>query len=150
MKKLITIFISICSIMLLSTISGYAQSPDNVLIHNINYETSDQDMWGPGGYFSLDFDYDIIDIEWNESDNIGAYTDIFGQTFGMGLDYGFWGVIRSTFSIHGFHTGWIDINYPIEVTFDFPDDYSFDPGETITINTWYEVLDGYYLETHFP
>ncbi|MDA3820212.1 MAG: PKD domain-containing protein [Candidatus Delongbacteria bacterium] len=150
MKKLITIFISICSLMLLSTVSGYAQNPDNVLIHNINYQTQDQDMWGPGGYFSLDFDYDLIDIEWNESNNIGAYTSIFGQTFGMGLDYGFWGVIRSTFSIHGFHTGWIDIKYPIEVTLDFPDDYSFDPGETVTVNTWYEVQNGYYLDTYFP
>ncbi|MFO7791004.1 MAG: PKD domain-containing protein [Bacteroidales bacterium] len=150
MKKFKLICFGIFSILLMVTLNGYAQSPDNVLIHNINYQTEDQDMWGPGGYFSLDFDYDIIDLEWDESDNIGVYTDIFGQTFGMGLDYGFWGVIRSTFSIHGFHTGWIDINYPIEVTLDFPDDYSFDPGETITVNTWYEVQDGWYLDTHFP
>lgn len=127
-----------------------AQDPTNVLIHNIIYETHDQDMWGPGGAFSLDFDFDIIDIEWNESDNVGAYTTIFGETFGMGLDYGFWGVIRSTFSIHGFTLGSIDINYPVEITLDFPDDYGFDPGETITINSWYDVLDGWYLDSHFP
>jgi gliding motility-associated-like protein len=127
-----------------------AQDPSNVLIHNIIYESHDRDMWGPGDEFSLDFDYDIINIEWNESDNIGTYATLFGETFGMGLDYGFWGVIRSTFSIHGFTLGSIDINYPVDITLDFPDDYSFDPGETVTINSWYDVLDGYYLNSSFP
>lgn len=128
----------------------YAQDPTNVIVNNILYETNGQDMWGPGGVFNLDFDYDIINLEWNESDNIGSYTELFGETFGMGFDYGFWGVIRSTFSIHGFSLGSVDVNYPVDVTLDFPDDYGFDHGETVTINSWYDVLDGYYLHSHFP
>ncbi|MFO7879954.1 MAG: PKD domain-containing protein [Bacteroidota bacterium] len=150
MKKPKFVSLIACSFLLMLPFAVFSQNPDNVLIHNINYETEDQDMWGPGDAFSLDFDYDIFNLEWNESDHIGAYTEFFGETFGMGLDYGFWGVFRSTFSIHGFTLGWIDINYPVEITLDFPDDYSFDHGETVTINTWYDVQDDYYLDTHFP
>jgi gliding motility-associated-like protein len=149
MKKLFLYF-HIILFLFFGIEQTFGQNPDNVLIHNIVYETNDQDMWGPGGAFSLDFDLDLIDIEWNESDTIGQYTQIFGEPVGIGLSYGFWGVIRSTFSIHGFTTGWVDINYPVEITLDFPDDYSFDHGETITINSWYDVLDGWYLNTHFP
>ncbi len=133
----------------------------NILVHEIPYSTHDQDMWGAGDSFSLDFDYDLFDldgdqntmpnwIEVEESFSVGSIETILGEQFGISVEMGMWMFLRSTFSMHGFTLGSVDVDYPVEITLDFPDDYAFDHGETITINSSYEVLDGWALETHFP
>lgn len=122
----------------------------NILIHEIPYSTEHQDMWGVGEAFSLDFDYDLFNIAVQDGFNIGEITEILGQQFGIAVDMGFYIFLRSTFSIHGFTLGSVDVEYPVRIFLDFPDDYSFDHGQTVPIHSWYEVLDGWALDTHFP
>jgi len=122
----------------------------NILVHEIPYSTHHQDMWGVGEAFSLDFDYDLFNIAVQDGFNVGEITEVLGQQFGVMVDMGFYIFLRSTFSIHGFTLGTVDVDYPVRITWDFPDDYTFDHGETITINSSYDVLDGWALDTHFP
>lgn len=124
---------------------------ENILIHNIHYYSYDQDMWGAGGAFNLDFDYELFHLEFDENMSLDFIEDVplLGPV-GVAWEAGFWAYLSSTFSIHGFTLGSIDVNYPVEITLDFPDHYSFDHGETILVETSYEVEDGWYLDTHFP
>ncbi len=122
----------------------------NILVHEIPYSTHDQDMWGAGDAFSLDFDYDLFNIQVDEGFSEGWIEDILGTQWGVGIEMGVWIFLRSTFSMHGFTLGSVDVDYPVEITLDFPDDYTFDHGETVPIHSSYEVLDGWALETHFP
>jgi len=122
----------------------------NTLVHEIPYSTHDQDMWGAGDAFSLDFDYDLFNIQVDEGFSEGWIEDILGTQWGVGVDMGIWLFLRSTFSMHGFTLGSVDVDYPVEITLDFPDDYTFDHGETVPIHSSYEVLDGWALDTHFP
>ncbi|MDD2387181.1 MAG: gliding motility-associated C-terminal domain-containing protein [Bacteroidales bacterium] len=128
--------------------SLYSQT--NILVHEIPYSTHDQDMWGAGDSFSLDFDYDLFNIQIDEGFTVGSIEEILGTQWGIQIEMGIWLFLHSTFSMHGFTLGSVDVDYPVEITLDFPDHYSFDHGETITIHSWYEVLDGWALETHFP
>jgi gliding motility-associated-like protein len=123
---------------------------NNNLIHQIHYSTYDQDMWGPGDAFFLDFEYELFNIEVNEDFQIGVIEDVFGAQFGLMVDMGIWMYFNLTFSISGFTGGSIDIEYPVEITLEFPDDYTFDQGQTIAIHSSYEVLDGWALDTYFP
>ena len=143
-KKLLLI----CSLLSIFGFSGLMSQ--NILVHEIDYSTHDQDMWGAGDAFTLDFDYDLFNIQIDDGFSEGAIEEILGQQFGIGIEMGVWVFLRSTFSMHGFTLGSVDVDYPVEITLDFPDDYSFDHGETITIESYYEVLDGWALETHFP
>lgn len=124
---------------------------ENILIHNIHYYSYDQDMWGAGDAFNLDFDYELFHLEFDENVGFSFIEDVplLGPV-GVAWEAGFWAYLSSTFSIHGFTLGSIDVNYPVQITLDFPDHYSFDHGETILVETWYDVLDGWYLDTHFP
>lgn len=123
----------------------------NILTHEIPYSTHNQDMWGAGTAFSFELDYDLIPpIAIEEGFNADYIEDIFGSQWGIALDMGIWLYLRSTFSIHGFTFGSIDVDYPVRITLDFPDDYSFDHGETITIQSDYTVLNGWALDTYFP
>lgn len=122
----------------------------NVLVHEIPYSTHDQDMWGAGVAFSLDMDYDLFDVQVDEDYSFGSIQEILGSQWGVSVEMGMWMFLRSTFSIHGFTLGSVDVDYPVEITLDFPDDYTFDHGETVPIHSSYEVLDGWALDTHFP
>ncbi|MDD4149104.1 MAG: gliding motility-associated C-terminal domain-containing protein [Bacteroidales bacterium] len=133
---------------LLGASNLYSQT--NILEHEIPYSTHNQDMWGAGDAFSLDFDYDLFDIQLEEGFSDDWIENILGTQWGIAIDMGIWLYLHSTFSMHGFTLGSVDVDYPVEITLDFPDHYSFDHGETITIRSWYEVLDGWALETHFP
>lgn len=135
--------------LLLFTISGYSQN-QNILIHEIPYSSHHQDMWGPGGAFSLDFDYDLFNIAVQDGFSQSWIQNIFGSQWGIAVDMGIWMFLRSTFSIHGFTLGSVDVDYPVRITWDFPDHYSFDHGQTVPIHSSYEVLNGWALDTHFP
>ena len=143
-------FIIVLSVLLLLSI-GKSFAQDNILTHDIYFYSHDQDMWGAGDAFNLDFDYELFHLELSEGIQEGSIEDLgLLGTWGVGFEMGFWAYLSSTFSIHGFTLGSIDVDYPVQITLDFPDDYGFDPGETIIVETWYDVLDGWALETEFP
>lgn len=145
MIKKLLIFGSFLIVLGISTIQS-----QNILIHEIPYSTHHQDMWGAGDAFSLDLDYDLFNIAIEDGFSEGWIEEILGSQWGIGVEMGIWMFLRSTFSIHGFTFGSVDVDYPVEITLDFPDDYTFDHGETVPIHSWYEVLDGWALDTHFP
>ena len=54
------------------------------------------------------------------------------------------------FSMHGFSTGSIDVRYGGNIVTDFPDDLTFNPGETITVESQWTPTNDWELTTHFP
>lgn len=144
-KKLLLI----TAVTLLFSIGATAQN-ENILIHEIPYSSHNQSMWGPGGAFNLELDYDLFNIAVQDGFSQSWIENILGSQWGIGVDMGIWMFLRSTFSIHGFTFGSVDVDYPVRITLDFPDHYSFDHGQTVTINSFYEVLPGWALDTHFP
>lgn len=121
------------------------------LNHQIPYSTTNQNMWGPNGSpLNLDFDWELFHVQWDTSAGFSQMTSIFGDSLGIALDAGTWGEIGANFSMHGFTTGWVEVDYPVEIHLTFPDHYTYDMGEWITINSSYDVLPGWNLGTHFP
>jgi len=55
-----------------------------------------------------------------------------------------------TYYASGFNNGWVDINYPVDITLTFPDYGTIIPGQWATINSDYTVLPSAYLHPHFP
>ncbi len=121
------------------------------LTHNLPYATYHQNMWGPSWQpFTLDFDWDIFHVQWDTSYSWSQIYDIFGEQFGVGFQAGTWGDIGANFSMHGFSTGFININYPVKTHLTFPNPLTFDHGESVTINSNYEVQSGWMLDSHYP
>lgn len=130
---------------------GRSQAQTHTITHNITWETEYQNMWGPNGSpFSIDTTIELFWFDMDTTINIDFIQDIFGGQFGAALNVDTWFEIGSVFSIHGFTTGSIDATYPVTIDLTFPDNYTFNPGENITINSDYEVLPGWDLSSHFP
>ncbi len=122
----------------------------NDLLHEMWYSSHDQNMWGPDNSFGIDVDHTFFDIEIDESWGFSQVEEFLGQQFGVGMDIGIYALLRSSFEAHGFHTGEFDLDYPIAVTMDFPEDETFDYGGPATIRSSYEVTEGWDLSTTFP
>jgi len=149
MKKHILIIFSF--LFLMFSINGRVFSQTHTVTHNVDWVTHDQNMWGPiGDPFTLNMDIDLFDISFGDTTSIGDIVNILGGDFGAVIDIGTWVEAASTFSIHGFTTGSIDAEYPVEIDLTFPDNYTFNPGQWVTINTEYTVEPGWDLTTHFP
>jgi len=147
-KQLLIIFYFL---FLMVSINGRVFSQTHTVTHNVDWVTHDQNMWGPDGDpFTLNMDIDLFDISFGDTTSIGDIVNILGGDFGAVIDIGTWVEAASTFSIHGFTTGSIDAEYPVEIDLTFPDNYTFNPGQWVTINTEYTVEPGWDLTTHFP
>ena len=151
MKKLYIAFSVL--FVLLAIHDAVAQDNSNVLRHNVSYHVDSVDMWGGGAATFIDFDYPIIDL----CVGPGCETDpsiheVIGSEVvaGIHIDFDMWMYLNSTFSMHGFSSGYIGVDYPVQITLDFPDHYGFDHGETTPIHSTFTVQDGWALDTHFP
>jgi len=122
------------------------------VIHDVPFASGLQDMWGPGGGFSINQVVTLFDESWNVPFNTGngGIVTILGQQFGAALQGGFSGRIGSTFSILGFTLGEVEVDYPIEVTNTLTDDLTYDQGDNVLIETNYTVEPGWALDTHYP
>ncbi|HNW90001.1 MAG TPA: PKD domain-containing protein [Bacteroidales bacterium] len=150
MKKYILIFF--CILLLMSGINGRVFSQTHTVTHNVDWVTHDQNMWGPNGSpFTLNMDIELFNVSFGDTSSFGGITDLgwLGQ-WGAVIDLGTWLEAASVFSIHGFTTGSVDAEYPVEIDLTFPDNYTFNPGEWVTINTDCSVEPGWDLTTHFP
>lgn len=150
MKRLYIAFAVLIVLFAVGNVS--AQDNANILRHNINYHVDSVDMWGGGEATFIDFDYNLLDL----CVGPGCETDpsiheVFGTDLvGIHLDFTMFMYLNSTFSMHGFSSGYIGVDYPVEITLDFPDHNGFDHGQTVPIHSTYTVQDGWALNTHFP
>jgi len=152
MKKKIYITFAII-LALLSSSRVMAQDNSNILRHNINYHVDSLDMWCGGEATFIDFDYNLIDL----CLGAGCAEDpSIHMTFGsdavaaINIDFNMFLYLNSTFSMHGFSSGYIGVDYPVQITLDFPDNNGFDHGETTPIHSTYTVQNGWAFNTHFP
>ena len=117
------------------------------------FEAMNRNMWGPEGQpFNIDIDYDLFWIEESFNQSIGQiWTDpLFGTRWGALIEIDFWMLAGMRFSMHGFSTGSIDVRYGGNIVTDFPDDLTFNPGQTITVESQWTPTNDWELTTHFP
>lgn len=150
MRKLYIAFAVL--IVLFVARNAVAQDNTNVLRHSINYHVDSVDMWGGGDATFLDFDYSLIDLcLGNGCETDPSIHEVFGSDLvGIHFDFDMFMYLNSTFSMHGFSSGYVGVDYPVQITLDFPDHYGFDHGETTPIHSTYTVQNGWALDTHFP
>lgn len=138
----------LCFTLLLIRVS-HAQT--FTLTHDILWETENQNMWGPNGSpIQLDFDYNIFHFGWDTAVSFGSIETILGAQFGAIFNLDSYLEMGTTFSMHGFNSGSVDVTYPARIFLTFPDDSTFNPGDFVTVNSTYDVLPGWDLSTHFP
>jgi len=144
-----TIFALLLSVALLLPHNNQAQT--FTVNHQIPWSTTYQNMWGPNGSpFSLDFDYSLFHFMYDSTTSFGQIETILGGDFGAEFDLDMYLEMGSTFSIHGFTTGWVDVAYPVDVELTFPNPGVPVPGQYMTVNSDYTVMPGWDLSTHFP
>jgi len=146
MKKLIILFAFLISFLILKTQSTY------FIIHNVYWATYYQNMWGPeGSPYSIDFHYELFNINYSDQFSFGYIVDLglFGE-WGAMFNFNLWLLLGSDFDMYGWTTGWVDVEYPVKLIYEIPNDYTFNPGEIVTIKTSYEVLPGWNLNSQFP
>lgn len=147
MKKFLSVF------LLCAALFAFEQSRAQTFTvnHQVPWSTDYQNMWGPNGSpFSLDFDYSLFHFMYDSTTSFGQIENILGGDFGAEFDLDMYLEMGSTFSIHGFTTGWVDVDYPVDIELTFPDPGLSVPGQYMTVNSDYNVLPGWDLSTHFP
>lgn len=122
---------------------------------NIDWSTRNQFMWGPNGStFFMDQTVPIF----NTQNLLPPSTSVLDFTTNVPF-LGTVGAVITTFQsilfaaefrIEGFHTGFVNVDYPVNCNLVFPNDQTFNPGQIVTINSNYSVRPGWNLETHFP
>lgn len=146
MKKYLLLLIAL---VILSVGKSYAQT--HTISYNVDWHTENQDMWGPdGNVFTMDTVINLFDVDEADSTSVGFIENIFGGDFGAALIIDYWLKMGLNFTIDGFSTGSVDVNYPTQIDLTLPDDYSWNPGQTVTIGSDYSVEPGWSLDSHFP
>ncbi|MDD3875986.1 MAG: PKD domain-containing protein [Bacteroidales bacterium] len=138
-------------VLLIVFSAKFSYSQTYTLSNYIDWSTHNQNMWGPNGSpFTINMNQSLFHVDFNESFTVGAIENFAGGQFGAEAAINVWLDMGMNFSINGFSSGSVDLDYPVRVDLTFPDPYTFNPGQTVTINSWYDVLPGWNLETHFP
>ena len=128
---------------------GFSQT--YTLSNYIYWSTHNQNMWGPNGSpFTINMNVNLFDVGFDETITIGQIESFAGGQFGAEATIHAWLDMGANFFINGFTTGSVDLDYPVRIDLTFPDPYTFNPGQWITINSWYDVLPGWDLTTYFP
>lgn len=139
----------IAVLFLFAVLHSYSQT--FTVIHDIYWQTQNQNMWGPNGSpIQLDFDYEIFHFGWDTTISAGYIQNFFGAQFGAMFNIYTQLEMGSHFGIHGFNTGSVDVTYPVRIFLEFPDSGTVLPGQYATVESSYEVLPGWDLTTHFP
>ncbi|MCX7955125.1 MAG: PKD domain-containing protein [Bacteroidales bacterium] len=123
-----------------------------IITHDVPWATYYQNMWGPNGSpFSIDFHYELFNINFADSFSLGYIADFgwFGD-WGAMVNFNLWLLLGSDFDMYGWTTGWVDVKYPVRLKYEIPNNYTFNPGEIVTIRTSYQVLPGWELNSQFP
>ncbi|PLW93432.1 MAG: hypothetical protein C0592_06150 [Marinilabiliales bacterium] len=123
----------------------------HIISHDIDWSTQNQNMWGPNGNpWNINMNINLFDVEFDTAVTVGDIVNILGGQFGAEVDIDSWFKIGSDFIISGFTTGFVDVDYPVTIDMEVPDDNTFCPGEEVSIASDYTVNPGWMLDTHFP
>ncbi len=146
------VFTRILFVIILTVSLNFASEAQTYIItHDIPYSTENQNMWGPNGSpFNINVNIDLFHIAFDTVVSVGYMDNILGEPVGAMIDIDTWFEVGSTFDMHGWTTGWLDVDYPVEVNLEVPNNYTFNPGEIVTIHSNYEVQPGWELYSHFP
>lgn len=110
-------------------------------------------MWGPNwSPFNINQTITLFEESWNtnyDTGNAGIFS-IAGQSFGAALSGSFSGLIGSSISLTGFTSGKLDVDYPVDIKLTKPNDLSYDAGDQVTLQTAYNVTNGWTLDTYYP
>lgn len=134
-------------------LSGIVYSQTKHVNYNVTFNSGNQNMWGPSwNAYSINQTINLFNVPWNQSfdSGNGGIFSIAGMDFGAAMSGAFSGVIGSNFSLNGFTTGEVAVNYPIKVDLEMPDDQTYDQGDSVTINSSYSVTNGSSLESYYP
>lgn len=148
-RRLIIIYIAAFLII------PYVSFSQRVITTNIDWSTHDQFMWGPNGNtFFMNQTVPIFNTQniLPPSTNVLDFTTnvpFLGQV-GVILTAAQDIIFAAQMSVQGFHTGYVDVDYPVKIDLTFPNNQSFYPGQIFTINSNYTVRPGWRLETQFP
>lgn len=141
-------------VLLFSLFVSYNGSAQNTVNHHVDFASGLQSMWGPNGTnFSINQTIPLIPtISWNESFDVNGIVNapLGLGSFGAAIDGFFSGSLGCNFSLEGFTLGQVEVDYPIDITLDMPNDQTYDQGDDIVIDTEYELAPGYALETMYP
>lgn len=149
MKKYLIILALIGVFSLFS--SNTTQSQTYTITHDVDWATYNQNMWGPNGApFNIDIHLPLFHIEFDTLLQMGWMDTTFGLETGAMFELSTWFVLGSTFEMYGWTTGWVDVEYPIEMDLTIPNDYTFNPGEFVTLNSEYRLMPDAELISHFP
>lgn len=131
----------------------FSWSQTDQVNYHCDFESGNQNMWGPSfSAFTINQEIDIFSFPWNVSGGTGnsGIVTILGQSFGAAASFGTSGVIGSKFTLEGFTTGEVAVDYPVDITITKPQDNTFDQGDLVSLQTDYEVSDSFALETFYP
>ena len=129
----------------------WAFSQTHVISHDIDWSTTNQNMWGPDGNpTNINMDLNLFEIDHSDNFSVGDIAHTFLGDFGAVISVDDWIHIGSDFVISGFTTGYVNVDYPVKVNLEVPNDNTFCPGDTVTIKSSYNVRPGWDLDTHFP
>jgi gliding motility-associated-like protein len=134
------------------SISSLSHSQQTTLTHNVPFASGNQNMWGPSSNnFSIDTTVTLFDESWNASYNWSEIESLGGYDFGAAFNGGFSGLVKSDFSLTGFTTGEVAVDYPIDVILTMPSNSTYDQGDNVTIQTDYTIDNAVAkLETMYP
>lgn len=143
--------------LLLITILAFSaplHAQNKTVVHEVVFETDSQSMWGEGNNNGINRTtnlFDRFEEEFAFDTRSGSIFSVAGFKFGAGVWGRFaFGLGPLAFKVEGFEGGDISVKYPIDVELVLPDDSTFNAGETVTINTDYEVQDDFELNTVYP
>ncbi len=141
----------VLNILLLIFVWSSAKAQTYTISTEIPWQTEHQNMWGPNGDpFDINMTLDLFHVYYDTSMSIGYMESVLGGQFGANFNINTWLLLGSTFEMTGFTTGWIDVYYPVRINLTFPNNYTWNPGQWVTIQSDYEVLDGWALNSQFP
>ncbi|MGI6320729.1 MAG: gliding motility-associated C-terminal domain-containing protein [Bacteroidales bacterium] len=121
-----------------------------IVSNQIFYRTYQQNMWEEGEAYTIDFNFDLFNITQSGNNSLGDISSFLGGQFGALINIDWWLLFASHIAYNGFNGGEVDIQYPVKIDLEFPDNQEFNQGDIVTIHSHYDVLDGWLMNTRFP
>lgn len=140
------------AVFLCGLLPAQAQTPGATVSFSetITFHTQGQSMFGPAGAPGFSGSVDLFHDSWSKPAGTSNKKTWYGEHFGGSISAGTSGSFGITFDISNVSSGEVDVTYPLDVTFTFPEPNSFRPGEEVTIETAWSLGEDWSLETKAP